>query len=65
MTNLKVCPLPPYALQVSWALPEFPNGVLTSFEITVYNIVFGYNISVSAAPDVNVVNISEIIGNTV
>ena len=63
VTHFQVHPLPPYALQVSWALPEFPNGVITGFEITVYNNVFGYNISVSTAPDIYRVNISEIIGN--
>lgn len=62
--NVEVHPLSPYLFLISWVLPKFPNGILTGYEITAYNKLFGYNSTASVSPDVANVNISENIGES-
>ena len=49
-------------MQISWGLPEFLNGILSRFEVTVSNEVHNYSHTAFVAPDVTSVNISENIG---
>ena len=63
VTALQVRPLSLHQIQVSWQPPESPNGILTGYEVTVYNTKLNYTYSLSVGPNVLNTTISDNIGN--
>ena len=63
VTALQVRPLSLHQIQVSWQPPESPNGILTGYEVTVYNTKLNYTYSVSVGQSVLNTTISDNIGN--
>ena len=63
MTGLQVRPLSLHQIQVSWQPPETPNGVLTGYEVTVYNTKLNYTHSYSVGPSDLKIVVSDSIGN--
>ena len=63
VTGLQIKPLSIHQIQISWQPPESPNGILTGYEVTVYNTKLNYTYSVSVGPNVLNTTISDNIGN--
>lgn len=49
-------------IEVMWQPPETPNGILTGYEVTVYNTRLNYTHTVSVGPSVLNITISDNIG---
>ena len=62
MTDLQLTPLPLNKLEVMWQPPETPNGILTGYEVTVYNTKLNYTHTLSVGPSVLNITISANIG---
>ena len=63
VTTLQVKSLSLHQIQISWQPPESPNGILTGYEVTVYNTKLNYTYSLSVGPNVLNTTISDNIGN--
>ena len=63
VTALQVKSLSLHQIQISWQPPESPNGILTGYEVTVYNTKLNYTYSLSVGPNVLNTTISDNIGN--
>ena len=56
-------PLSFHQIQISWQPPETLNGILTGYEVTVYNIRISYRQFVSVSPSILNITISDYFGN--
>ena len=52
VTTFVVRSLSPYQISMSWERPDVTNGILTGYEVTVYNLKQYFSISISLSPSV-------------
>ena len=65
VTNFQVIVISPNMLFASWGLPEYLNGILTGYEIEVYNIVYNISHSVFVPETETNATLSDIIGEII
>ena len=65
VTNFQVSAVSPNMLFASWGLPEYLNGILTGYEIEVYNVVYNLSHSVFVPETETNATLSDIIGEII